>query len=364
MLPCIASARAIEPDPLLATLQAVGPQGKGQREAARAWAELVQAEASTLPKLLAALDQAQPLAANWIATAIEAIVQRETQHGGSLPVAELECFVRDVHHAPRARRLAYELLLSVDASARQRLVPGMINDPSLELRRDAVAMLMDEGQTQEKTDPARAKAIYQEAFAAARDTDQIHPLAERLRRLGEKVDLPAHFGLITHWQIIGPFDNKGEKGYDTVYPPEREISLTATYPGKLGPVTWKDWTTQDASGLVDLNKALEELKGVVAYGTSEFISPQRQEVQFRLASFSAVKIWLNGKLVDEHKVYHGGSQFDQYISRAVLEPGKNRILLKICQNEQTQPWTRVWQFQFRVCDELGTAILSLDRKQP
>ena len=357
-------ARAVEPGPLLATLQAVGPQAKGQREAAWAWAELIQADVSTLPRLLAALDQAQPLSANWIATAIEAIAQRETQRGGRLPAAELQRFVLDLHHAPRARRLAYELLLSADASARQRLIPGMVNDPSLELRRDAVAMLIAEGQVQEKTDPARAKTVYQRAFAAARDMDQIYALAGRLRRLGEKVDLPGHFGLVMHWQVIGPFDNRGEKGYDAVYPPEREIRLAATYPGKQGPVTWKEWTTHDESGLVDLDKVLEELKGVVAYAASEFISPQRREVQFRLASFSAVKVWLNGKLVDQHKVYHNGSQFDQYISRAVLEPGKNRILLKICQNEQTQDWTRVWQFQFRVCDELGTAILSLDRKQP
>ena len=42
--------------PLLETLQAVGPKGAGNREATRAWAELVRADAAQLPPILAALD--------------------------------------------------------------------------------------------------------------------------------------------------------------------------------------------------------------------------------------------------------------------------------------------------------------------
>ena len=79
------------------------------------------------------------------------------------------------------------------------------------------------------------------------------------------------------------------------------------------------------------------------------------------ASFNATKLWLNGQLVAAHDVYHAGSQFDQYVSRATLKPGRNRILVKVCQNEQTQDWTNKWYFDLRVCDEIGTAIVSTDR---
>ena len=34
------------------------------------------------------------------------------------------------------------------------------------------------------------------------------------------------------WHIIGPFDNTGNKGFDTAYPPEKEIDLTKTYPAR------------------------------------------------------------------------------------------------------------------------------------
>ena len=45
-----------------------------------------------------------------------------------------------------------------------------------------------------------------------------------------------------------------------------------------------------------------------------------------------------------------------------LKEGKNTILVKACQNEQEQDWTVQWEFQMRVCDSTGTAILATDRK--
>jgi hypothetical protein len=37
-------------------------------------------------------------------------------------------------------------------------------------------------------------------------------------------------------------------------------------------------------------------------------------------------------------------------------------LIKLCQNEQKEEWTVQWQFQLRVCDASGTAVLSSDRE--
>ena len=36
------------------------------------------------------------------------------------------------------------------------------------------------------------------------------------------------------WQVIGPFDNTEREGFDTAFPPEKEIKLDATYDGKSG----------------------------------------------------------------------------------------------------------------------------------
>ena len=48
---------------------------------------------------------------------------------------------------------------------------------------------------------------------------------------------------------------------------------------------------------------------------------------------------------------------------AQLEPGRNRILVKVCQNEQTEDWTVEWEFQLRVTDSLGTPVLSAAARQ-
>ena len=55
-------------------------------------------------------------------------------------------------------------------------------------------------------------------------------------------------------------------------------------------------------------------------------------------------------------------KLDQYKVQAIeLKPGRNAILFKICQNEQTDSWAQRYQFQIRVCDTTGTAILSQDK---
>ena len=110
-------------------------------------------------------------------------------------------------------------------------------------------------------------------------------------------------------------------------------------------------------GQVDLNAVIGKEKGAIAYAVAEFNSDKPQAADFRLGTPNANKIWVNGKLVHEAEVYHALTKLDQYIARGELKAGRNVIVLKICQNEQTEQWAQDWTFQFRVCDETGGAIL-------
>jgi hypothetical protein len=355
-------ASGADPKPLLDKLRAVGPEAVGSRQAAAAWEKLAEMDADRLPAILTALDGAGPIAANWIRTAADAVVQRALKSGRNLPMADLERFVFDREHNPRARRLAYEYLVQVDTSAPDRLLPHMLDDPSVEIRRDAVARAIDDAfQVAQLSGSAQAVPLYRRALTAARDLDQIRLIAKSLRDSGEQLDLPRHFGFIVRWKLIGPFDSAGGRGYDIAYPPEQEIDFEASYQGKHGTVQWVDHVTADEYGEVDLNRALVEEKGVAAYAAAEFLCDGRCEGEFRFASSNATKVWLNGDLAAAHKVYHAGSQIDQYQTNADLKSGRNIILVKVCQNEQTQSWARDWSFQFRVCDATGGAILSQDR---
>jgi hypothetical protein len=360
---CTVQAWSADVDGAIKTILKVGPEGQGNAVASPALKELSQGQSKDLVTILAAFDGANPLAANWLRSAFESIADRELRATGKLPQAELEQFILQTQHDPRARRMAFEWLLKVDAGAADRLIPGMLNDPSVEFRADAVGRLIAaatkfeaDGKTED------AKAIFLKAMAAARDEDQIEAIVKPLDKMGVKVDLPRHFGFIMDWILIGPFDNTANKGFPVAYVPETEIKLDAKYPGQKEDVTWSKHVTDDKYGLVDLSKVTMPQKGSVTYAYTVFTSDKDQTVDLRLGTPNAWKLWVNGKYVFGREEYHRGMAIDQYKMRATFKKGPNQILLKICQNEQKEEWAQRWQYQLRVCDATGTAILSTTRE--
>ena len=357
-----ASAEEIDVTAQVRRIKQVGPQGAGHRDAMDAWKVLARAEGRQLPEMLAAMAGAGPLATNWLRAAVETVAQRAEQSEAGLPVAALEEFLADTSQMPRARRLAYELIARVDSNARRRLIPPLLNDPSLELRRDAVAMALQHAdQLREAGEDERAISAYRSAFSSARDLDQVQQAAKRLEAFGEEVDLAAHFGFVQQWWLIAPFDNKNQGGFDVPYPPEKEIDLTRSYAGSEGEISWKQVATEDPLGIVELNALVGKYKGAICYAYAEFEADRERDVELRLGCINGNKVWLNGKLLTANHVYHANMFVDQYVGKGRLKKGKNSILLKIAQNEQTENWAQRWQFQLRVCDELGTAVLSQDR---
>lgn len=359
LLTCVAAAAAVDVPPLVRAINAVGPQGAGHPAALAASAQLARAEAAQIPEILAGMDGANRLSANWLRGVVEAIAQREADRGGQLPSAALEAFLADTSHLPQARSLAYDLILRADPAARQRWLPRLLQDPSLELRREGVAFALTGAKKQldAKQSPQAIEA-YRAALSAARDVDQINEAAKRLRELGQTVDVAAHFGFLLRWQLIGPFENTQDGGFDTAYGPERDSEPASEYAGKTGTIKWIDHTTSDQYGLVDLNAVLGKHKNAIAYARAEFLAGESREVEVRIGCQTAHKIWLNGQFVTANHVYHTGMYIDQYTARARLASGRNIILLKISQNDQTESWAQDWKFQLRLCDPDGTAVLS------
>lgn len=348
---------AAEIEPLLKQLKAVGREGVGNVEANAAWKELTQIGGSALIPALTAFENASPSAVNWLRTAVDAIAERELAAGRKLQAAELEAFLKDEKRDPAARRLAYEWLVKVDRTAPDRLLPGMLNDSSVDLRRDAVARVLTEAENQLAKDKAAATRTYHTALASARDKDQVDLIAKQLKTLGVEVDLPKHFGFITRWALVGPFDNRKGIGFNAAYPPEKTVDLKASYQGKdVAVLDWAEHVTPDPYALVDLNKAIAKHMGATAYAYAVVESPREQLVQVRAGSNNAVKLFLNGKQVYLRDEYHHGQRMDQHIGHGTLQAGRNEVLIKICQNEQTEQWAQSWSFQLRLCDSVGGAV--------
>lgn len=363
---CIGPARGDATLDAIDALRAVGPEGVGNPAAGAAWRSLASLDATALPRVLEGLDGANPYAANWLRAAVDAIAARSDV----LPSADLVAYLRDTSHDPRGRRLAWELIRGRDAAAAEALIGGMLDDPSVELRHDAVQRVIDAAMRLDAAGDDEATATYRRALDAARDVEQIKSITKALEKKGESVDLQRHFGFLTHWQVIGPFDNTGEAGFAAVYPPEGSAGAApdaaAAWPGKDGGVIgWKDFTTSDPYGMVDVNKAYpgpdDGLKEVVAYATAAFESDAERDAEIRLGCKNAWKVWHNGRFLFGRDEYHRGMRIDQYRVPIRLTKGMNRFLVKLCQDGQTKDWTKEWQFQLRVCDAAGTAILAVDR---
>ena len=335
----------------LAALKAVAAEGKGNEDAGPAWKALVGKGAAALLPALGAFDDDNPAAANWLRTAVDAIAEAETAAGRPLPADALEAFVKDAKHAAAARHLAYELLAAQDPAAKARLLPGFLDDKSPDLRRAAVAYQLD---LLEKAAPPTLKADLEKLFAHTRDKDQVELLAKKVEAAGGTASVGEQFGFVTFAALVGPFDSTEGKGFATAFPPEAATDAAGAFKGKGGAeVKWAPHAATGKTGEFDLNKLLAQHKDAVAYARAVVVAEKETPCEVRVTSATAVQIFLNGKRLFAREEYHHGNPFDAHVGKGTLRKGENVILLKVAQNNQTEPWAQAWQFQMRVCDATG-----------
>ena len=133
---------------------------------------------------------------------METIAARTQNSGGQLPLDAFEKMLGDRKANPYARRLAFVILRQADAKRAEKLVPGLLLDPSADLRREAVAKLIDAAsQAEEDKDRKKAAKLYQTALSGAVEDDQVKAIVAPLKKLGVKVDLQKHFGFLTAWSV-------------------------------------------------------------------------------------------------------------------------------------------------------------------
>jgi hypothetical protein len=358
---------AQEAQSLILRIKAVGREGAGNVEAAKAFKQLIAMGPSAVPDVLAGMDDANPIALNWLRAAIESIQDKAIAQGQSSPNDKIEAFLLDTRHAHKPRRLAYEYLVRAKSPAAAKFFAKMITDPSPELRREAVAAELKNVQERVFADVKEKQLFYEKLLTNARDLDQVGTICKALKdEFNIEIDQTRHFGFVTHWQLVGPFDNSKGVGFHNVFPPEKSVDTKATYEGKNDQkIQWREYTasapkkkklSNEDLGLVDFNEAVGKLKGTVAYAYAVVTSKTERPVEIRVGSNNAVRYYLNGKEVFAREEYHHGFEMDQHIGKGTLKAGRNEILVKVCQNEQTDNWAELWSFQLRICDHLGAAV--------
>ncbi len=348
--------RADDIDSAIATLKEIEANNQGNQQAVPASQRLQSAPSSALFRVLEGMKNASPIGKNYLSGAAGSLYNRDA---ASLRT-QLESFLNDKKQDGEARYMVFQWLTDQQPELREQMLETMREDPSLELRFDAIAQAL------QKLDKSKEAAPLQALLDSARHPDQIETIAKKLKQAGQDVDQAQVFGFLMQWQVIGPFDNLDQKHFDTVFDIEKDLVSNAfdplkKYAGKSGEVTWQEYLSEDATGIVDLAKPYNNEKGAIAYARAVFTAKQATEVEFRLGCINANKLWVNGQMVLMNEVYHAGMSIDQYIGRTKLKAGENTVVLKVCQNEQTESWAQRWQFQLRVSDETGKAILAQNR---
>jgi len=137
-------ARADDIDKQIAAIASVGPQGQGADRARAACRELSGRGPEVVPRLLAAMDTPNAVAANWYRAAFDRIVSRElADPRRRLPVEDFKQFVRQQNHPGRGRRLALTVVDRLDPTFGPTLIPTLLDDR--EFRDDAVAVALKTG---------------------------------------------------------------------------------------------------------------------------------------------------------------------------------------------------------------------------
>ena len=88
------------------------------------------------------------------------------------------------------------------------------------------------------------------AATAGAQTEPFNYIRKATRKESRQATLAQYMPVFewSPWHVIGPFDNTGREKHAVHYPPEREIDLRKSYPGKDGAeIRWEridhtDWT--------------------------------------------------------------------------------------------------------------------------
>ncbi len=154
---------------------------------------------------------------------------------------------------------------------------------------------------------------------------------ERARgNLQRHVNHLRRLGFVTQWRVVGPFDDEGKRGFETVHPPERALELEASYPGKGGDAVWREVATEVVeAGFVHLGAALPREQEVCAHAVALVDFRHDQRVGLWFGASGAARVLVNGAVAIEDPGYHPARP-DQRGAEVSLRRGVNRLQVKLC----------------------------------
>ncbi len=163
---------------------------------------------------------------------------------------------------------------------RKKLLDGRTEDPSLDIRFEAIGQVINSLPTAEEAkndEAAKQKAIagYQALLKSARQHVQVNTIIDALKALGQDVDMRKHFGFVSSWHVSGHSIIAKKWAIQSLMHPKpnylqsSSVNLSTTYPakGEGAKAGWQAASTDKPDGTVDLNPIMLNEKGAVVYAS-------------------------------------------------------------------------------------------------
>ena len=201
--------------------------------------------------------------------------------------------------------------------------------------------------------PVRAYGGLLEAYARRRRGD-LDGARTRIARLG----------YVSRWMVVGPFDNEGKAGLRFSYEPEKDqtlpIDVTRSMDGKSHhPVKWRAVPPVSPYGWLDFGVFVRPFENVCGYAVT-FVRDARvkekhgpRTISIWAGSAGAMRVFWNGAQVIEDEKYRD-LDADRFAAQVTLRPGWNRLLVKMCGDNDTP------MVSLRLADENGAPDAHLE----
>lgn len=159
-------------------------------------------------------------------------------------------------------------------------------------------------------------------------------------------------GLMTAFQINGPYDNEGKSGWAEEYPPEKSISFDTVVSGKLVPASWYEPQIGADWGVIDLGALFRPNEQACGYVLTAVKSLTSGWLALRLGG-SGLKVWVNQEEVFTNKADRRG-RFDQDHVPVYLHQGWNILMIKSCRLDGD------WLLTARITQPDGSPVTGLE----
>ncbi|MFK7972427.1 MAG: tetratricopeptide repeat protein [Bacteroidia bacterium] len=171
------------------------------------------------------------------------------------------------------------------------------------------------------------------------DGDVLYRLGMHEVSSQKKTDANKFFAELKHlpnWQLLGPFDNVMNSGFDKDFGALTHPESDAVFESRYGAeVSWfkPEYTASDAYFVKDLNFLSS---GSIVYAQTFVKSDETQDVLLNFGYSGSLKLWVN-----DQEVYSEAERrstiMDYYKVKCSLQKGYNRILIQLGEFDENYP---------------------------